>query len=110
MLGPITIREDKGAYNGALSTYKEWHAGTIGAGVGVAIALATLVSQAAVVAIAALAVRLVAYALTGQRLAIGDRAIDLPASLAGQLRDEPHYLLGGLVVGLAGGGVALALG
>jgi hypothetical protein len=104
---PITFKEDEGPYDGVLSTYKEWHAGILGVGVGIAIVLATLVGQSAVMAIAALAVRLAVYALTGRRAAIGDRPVDLPEALMGQLRDEPHYYFGGLVAGAVGTGVTV---
>jgi hypothetical protein len=97
---PIGIEEDDSGYDGPLSTYGEWHAASIGLGIGVAVMVATMIGPATVAVVGAIGIRLVLYAITGKRAMLGDRVIDLPDRVCAQIRDEPHYLTGGMVVGV----------
>jgi hypothetical protein len=97
---PIGLTEDDTKYDGPFSHYGEWHAASIGLGIGVSIILATRIGPAAVSIVSAVGLRLVVYAITGKRAMVGERVIDLPDRVCAQIRDEPHYLTGGIVVGV----------
>jgi len=96
---PITLNEDQGDYDGPFSTYKEWHSATIGAGLGFAVLYSMNMPPQYQAMTSAIALRTILYVLTGERVEIGGKSVELPENIVGQMREEPHYFLGGFVLG-----------
>lgn len=96
---PVAMTEAGSDYAGPLSTYPEWHALALGAGLGVALVASLAIGQTLMLLAAGAVVRAVYYAHTGKRAEIAGKKIDMPTRYLRQIRKEPHYLDGGVVLG-----------
>jgi len=97
---PIAMTEDGSDYNGPLSTYPEWHAATIGVGLGIALVLGLALNAVPLPIVGAAVARPILYAHTGRRIEIAGRKVDMPTKYLRQIRSEPHYLDGGVALTL----------
>jgi hypothetical protein len=104
---PIAVSESDSKYDGPFSTYTEWHAALLGAGLGFAFLLAVAYDGSAAVAMGAVVARTVHFAHTGRTVTVAGREIELPAKYLRQIKREPHYLDGGILLGVGGAFVLL---
>lgn len=91
--------------NGAFSYAAEWHAFSWGVGLGLGLILALRFAPDLAGALGSALVSLVAYAYSDRRQKAKDAPV--PAYVVKQSEQEPHYLSGGIAIGLLLGGVVV---